>query len=487
VTTAQHFEVDRVGLRKLLARRGIEFAALELIQNSLDEKSMRVGVTLAPDENKRGTWVLVVADDNPEGFTDLRHAYTLFAESAKKANPEQRGRFNLGEKLVIAASTYASIATTTGTVVFDERGRHHSKARTGGGSVVTVHLRMTKEDAARTERAVHSVLVPPSVIVTLNGVRLPSREIVREFEAQLPTEIADDEGYLRPTERFTKVCLYDVREGESPTLYEMGIPVVVLDGAWHCDVAQKTPLNSDRDNVTPAYARKLRALVVNEMHDRLGAHAREAWVDDAIESKLVTDEAVTAVITERYGEKRVVRDPSDPEGTKLAMSKGYSIIEAGSFSGSAWESIRRSGAALPAGQVTPSPKVIFAAGGRDCDYPRDKWTPGMERIVEFSKALGERLLRGRVYVAILNDFQGRYAACFGDGVLHFNVARLGKAWFDKSPLDEDVLQLLVHEFGHSFESDHLSEAYHEALCKLGARLGLLALREPSFFDRWRTP
>jgi 3-(3-hydroxy-phenyl)propionate hydroxylase len=33
-------------------------------------------------------------------LSDLTHAFTLFAESAKKGDAEKRGRFNLGEKLV---------------------------------------------------------------------------------------------------------------------------------------------------------------------------------------------------------------------------------------------------------------------------------------------------------------------------------------------------------------------------------------------------
>lgn len=487
--STQIFDVDKQGLAKLLARRGIEFAALELAQNALDENVTRVAIKLVRDEERPRHYRLSVEDDSPEGFADLAHAYTLFAESKKKGNAQQRGRFNLGEKLVIAVAKETAIRTTTGTVIFDARGRHRSSAKRQAGTVVETLLPMTADDAARTERALRSVLVPPTIIVTLDlgagAERLPSSEPLRSFTATLPTEVADEDGYLRPTERQTDVHVHAVREGETPTLYELGIPVVALDCAWHVDVQQKVPLNTDRDNVTPAYARRLRALVLNEMHEQLGEHAKAAWVTDAIESKLASTEAVEAVITERYGEKRVIRDPSDPEGTKLAMSQGFAIIEPGSFSGSAWESIRRAGAALPAGQVTPSPKVIFSADGRDVDYPRDKWTPGMERIVEFSKLLGEKLLRGRVYVAILNDFQGHYAACFGDGCLQFNVARLGKAWFDKSPLDEAVLQLLIHEFGHHYEMDHLSEGYHDALCKLGARLGRLALDEPAFFAKWR--
>ncbi len=33
----------------------------------------------------------------------------------------------------------------------------------------------------------------------------------------------------------------EVQEGETPTIYELGIPVVPHDGKYHLNVAQKSP------------------------------------------------------------------------------------------------------------------------------------------------------------------------------------------------------------------------------------------------------
>src|SRR5205809_595321 len=123
------FEVDKEGLRKLLAKRGAGFALFELVQNAWDEDTSRVEVDLGwlsfPKGDAAGLAFIQVTDDDPEGFTDLAHAYTLFAESEKKADAEKRGRFNLGEKLVIAVCERAIISTTTGTIHFDAAGRVH--------------------------------------------------------------------------------------------------------------------------------------------------------------------------------------------------------------------------------------------------------------------------------------------------------------------------------------------------------------------------
>ena len=121
------FEIDKAGLAKILQRKGIEFALFELIQNAWDENGVtQVIVKLVPHETP-GYAILEVIDNAPKGFDNIEHAYTLFAESKKKADPEKRGRFNIGEKLVLALARDARITTTKGTVTFNENGRRRSK------------------------------------------------------------------------------------------------------------------------------------------------------------------------------------------------------------------------------------------------------------------------------------------------------------------------------------------------------------------------
>jgi hypothetical protein len=59
------------------------------------------------------------------------------------------------------------------------------------------------------------------------------------------------------------------------------------------------------------------------------------------------------------------------------------------------------------------------------------------------------------------------------GELVLNKFRLGADWFERG-ITEDVVRLLIHEFGHEYSGDHLSSQYHEALCRIGAKMFLLA-------------
>ena len=77
------FDVDKAGLAKLVAGDPRRSSLYELLQNAWDQKVTRVDVTLEPVAGTRNAQI-TVADDDPDGFADLRDAYTLFAESRKK-------------------------------------------------------------------------------------------------------------------------------------------------------------------------------------------------------------------------------------------------------------------------------------------------------------------------------------------------------------------------------------------------------------------
>lgn len=477
------FTVDKQGLAKILEKRGKAFAIYELIANAWDTKAKRVDVALAPIAGKSKV-VLTVSDDDPDGFANLEHAFTLFAESEKKGDATKRGRFNLGEKLVLALCDVARIKSTTGSVYFDRKGRHRQSARTEAGSEFYGHLRMTRGELADVLLALSTILPPASCQTSINGELLPNRAPVHTFEATLPTEIGDADGILRRSERRTEVRVFEARPNEIPSLYELGIPVVETGDRWHVDVAQKVPLNMDRDNVPPFYLRHLRTAVVNEMHSRLTvADANSAWVREATSNPDCSAAAITKAIELRFTDKRVIFDMSDPEANKLAASKEYTVIHGSMLNKAEWDNLHRAGAALPAGKVTPSPKPYSSDGEPLKLLAPEKWTAGIQRTVAHCERLARELLDTRIVVQIAADLGLNAAATFGpSGVLVLNLSRLGHAWFDDVGSDAQH-ELIIHEFGHHYSGDHLSSGYHEALCTLGARAVRLALARPDLFLR----
>lgn len=473
------FDIDKEGLRKTLERRGKAFAIFELVQNAWDEDgTTEVSVVLTRPE--QGKSVLTVTDDAPQGYRDLAEAYTMFAESYKKGDPTKRGRFNLGEKCVLALCDEATITTTTGRVTFDRDGtrRRTASVTRERGSEFRAELKLKVSEWEEISEKVMQLL--SAVPTTFNGEPIPIRTPLKEFRTALDTEVADAEGILRRTTRETEVRVYEPLPGETPMLYERGIPVVESD-KYHVDVQQKIPLNVERDNVTPAYLRTIRVTVLNTTVNLLTKDdATKPWVKQAAGDERVAPGVPNKLLDLRYGEKRVISDPNDPEGTKIAVTKGFVVIPPGAHSGDEWENIRRDKAALPAGKVTPSPKPFSPEGEPLPTIPPQNWTEGMRNFVRFAKEFAVIVLGHDVTVQFTNDVTWGFAAAYGkSGGLTVSKVRHGGRWFEGDEVERtrDWTELLIHEFAHDTVSDHLSSDFHEECCRIGATYAAHLRRE----------
>lgn len=479
------FDVDKEGLAALLDARGREFAIFELVSNAWDEDGVTtVRVSLTQEPTRRARWLLRVEDDAPDGFADLSHAWRLFASSAKKNKATKRGRFNLGEKLVLAICDWATVTSTTAAVRFHEDGtRTPISERTERGSVFEALVRMTKPQAEAALAKVLTLIPPQGITTYINGEALAHRTPVRVLDVKAFPTVLEVEGQFRPTERNTTIALYEPAEGEKPMLYELGIPVVEHSGRWHSDVGQKVPLNQDRDNVTPAFLRRLRTEVLNATSDIVTADdTTRTWVNDALASPRITPDTVRQVILTRFGPDAVVYDPSDREANKIAASQGRPVIHGRTFTGEAWANIRAADVLLPAGKVTPSAKVLSGPDGEP-PIPVEKWTPGMRRMAAYAQAMSEHLLGFRVSVAFSTMARmstgGCAAAYYGGRTLTFVMQSLGHRFFN-APDQVKTDELIIHEFGHQFSGDHLSSDFHDALCLLGAKLRTFELTLEDF-------
>jgi hypothetical protein len=327
-------------------------------------------------------------------------------------------------------------------------------------------------------------------VITFNCQGFEPRKLLGQASVVLPTVVADEDGALKQVRRQTVVNVYPVLPGEVAHIYEMGIPVVETGDRWHYDVQQRVPVNWERDNVSKSYVKAVRTAVLDVMSKEITQEdAQSSWVQSSLDK--AAPEAVQDVIKKQFGSRAVIYDPSDLEGSKLAVSKGYTVVHGGTFSRETWGNIRKSGALLPAGQVTPSPKAYSDDPDAPVEelLPREKWSEGMLKVEALIQRLGDHLLNSKVEVRYTLGNVG-FAAAFGRGTsllvsgatFTFNYRRLGRKWFDRDNRDEDLLSLIIHEFGHFYSGDHLAEEYHEALCDLGARMARLALKDPQIFS-----
>jgi len=482
------FDVDKKGLAKLIEKRGKAFALYELVQNCFDTNATRCDVRVTPLAGKPYATV-EVEDNDPEGFKTLAHAFTLFAESEKKGDPEKRGRFNLnlGEKLVLALCDEAEIQSTTGSVCFDKDGRHVLRKRMRAeGSKFIGTMRMTRDEYEDVYAAMKLLLPPPGCATWFNGERLCNDFFEKKFETTLPTEVADDEGYLRRTERKTLVTLHKPAEGEPARLYEMGIPVVELTGGerLHVNVHQKVPLNADRDNVTPAYLQTLRVAVANALKDELTKDdADKVWLAAATEDERIEPGVVETMLDKRFGKKRAVFDPNDLEANKQLMNEGYTVIAGGSLSRGQWQNVKGASLAAPSGKIRPT-GVQHGDGEPERRINPTEYTRDQGAFAFFTERLGGELLGFEPGVKLVNEpTRMPHVAWWGNRIITVNIGRLGKRWLlgfaDGGPGAEH-LELLIHEFAHDKVSDHLTREFADEVGRLAINLALKIHVNPSF-------
>jgi hypothetical protein len=480
------FDVDRAGLAKLLHNKDRSFIINEVgFQNTGDEDDVtRVDITLEPVPGKPQARFTVI-DDAPEGFNDLRHSWTLYADSYKKSDPTKRGFMNLGEKLALSLAIEAHIITTTGGVRFNsDETRSTLRKKREAGSEVSMLLRITRDQCGEIEAGARLVIPPRSIVYTFNGKRLPSVDPIASFPASLATVKADSEGNMARTTRNTTIEVYEPLTDDGGWLYEMGIPVVRTGDKWSVSIQQKVPLNMNRDNVTPAYLRRVRTLVLNHMADRLTENeASESWVKDATASKDIEADAYLAIMDKRFGEKRVMFDPSDPEAGMNAVSEGYTMVTGNQLSQGERDNMRRlrgegSDPFQPAGRRFPSAKPYSTDPSAPPVkvIPKADWTDRQAQVVNYAKQVFKLLMGSHLTVRIVAT-RNNFAACYGSYQLDLNRTRLGAAWFnDTSPEGlQAVHDLLLHEFAHHGGIHHLDNRYYKACTHLGAKLTGLAL------------
>lgn len=482
----QMFLVDPRGLKKIVGKRDLSRLFAELFSNVNDEDVTECHITFIPTGSHM-EYRIAVEDNSPIGFRDLSHAYTLFAESYKKGDPSKSGLYNFGEKMVIAVCKSARITSTKGTVLFDKDGRRTSREKRTAGSIFEGFLTVTKEQADETLRRIKRFIPKDSVLTTVNGVELPHRSPVMVFQTTLKTVTENAERELVKAERACEVRCYRVPNNEKPMLYALGTPVMLLDSdsgdVFDVDVRQRMPMGFSKDSVNTAYLKRVRTEVVNNGHSLLTSEQASApMVTDALEN--ATPEAVETIMTKRYGEKRAVYDPSDVEANNRLAAQGYTIIPSNDFTKKTWRNIRSSGAVQASGKIAPTPKP-YSEGGPPVPVIKDL-TTGMERMKRFIVLLAQKVCGVSAIVTFVNAPRNGFGMCCGkSGAIDVNVGRLGRAYFNQPPCREAVLDLLLDEFGHFEESNHLSDNYYRLLRTNGARMAMLMLEEPELFKDYR--
>jgi hypothetical protein len=479
------FEVDKDGLRTLQDGKDKSFVLRELVQNAWDEDIHKCEVKMEVGElGKRVRTLVITVEDDGAGFRELKDAYTLFANTYKRPDATKRGRFNLGEKQAFSVALWAVVETTTGTVKFTENGRiNRPSERREKGPRVAVAIKATDAEIEEIKHFATLLIPPKDVVFTvgfwnlggfgkLGGMEFPTRTPFKVFDVILPTELMTN-GRMTTTQRMTQVAVYHKDTDGKAHLYEAGIPVCEIECDYSINVNQRIPLSVDRDKVSAAYLKHLLAEVLNETYESITKeNASAGWVRIAASDSRVVPEAVKQVVQQRFGEKACVASPNDMISVDDAISNGYNVVHGSEMSAEEWENIRKANA-------LQSSHALFGKGeATDVEeIPESEISQDARIVAELAKRVAKVGLGIDIAVRFIESGQVSSAASFCPlpKTLTFNTSQLNARWF-RHDNREEQLRLIIHEVGHD-EGMHTEQAYHEAICKIGAMLALT--------DGWR--
>lgn len=477
-------EVDTKGLKELQKGKPITFIINELCQNAFDENITFCKIYIKYNKEKQEI-TITVKDDCPEGFKDIKDAYTLFKHTSKRLDPEKRGRFNLAEKQIAVSTEKTVIKTTKGTIVLDPHNdeRTISDDRSKVGSEVTVILKGTEQDQQKLLDHTMLLIVPSNIKFYVNDVLQSSKTVFKEFDATLITEFKQGD-MLRLTRRKTRINLLQHSSGES-YVYEMGIPVMVTDCPWHIDVQQKIPISIDRDVIKPFYLQDLYAEVLNNVYSVIPEDQISAlWVRSGMKDDRIRKEAVQTVLEKRTGKSinEILVRTNDAHANEEAIIHGFGILSGPQMSREEWDQVKKY-------------DLVQSTSDRFGENPFFKAkevipTDKQKAFAKFAKRFAKELLGITITVKFVktDGLTNREADYYPPKrILRLNLSKLGDDFFDS--LTWENLDLLIHEIAHDVERDeyhengpHINHDYHKACTMLGGKGIMKAIQNKSFFE-----
>jgi len=354
-TKSPTFQVDMKGLSEVIGGAESWRHVNELIANVFDEfngydhdtkRPTNCEVTFTKEGRKNA--ILTVTDDGA-GFAEISDTWTFFRSTAKRSSSTVSGRFNAGEKQLIALADEAEIISGSHTVKFAKGSHKHTKHKTEqiSGTRITVSLKWNAATFQKALEQLENVIAPSGLIYTVNGKEINNgSDHVQTVNVSLPTVILSDvDGVfaLRSTVRKTDV---EIIRSVVPWLYELGMPVCEMpdEFPYSLNVQQKVPVPMSRDMVTPAYVARLGGTVIEACPAILSeAHADAAFVKPMFDH-IKNPQAVREVSARVFPKSK--RWSSNPRSNAMATLEGNDILPRGKF-GSAFTSALNDTEAIP--------------------------------------------------------------------------------------------------------------------------------------------
>lgn len=474
--------ISTEGFAAMNAARPPEHLVKELVQNSLDSLTDRQSGYINLSYGHNGQYFEVSCVDNGSGIDNLADLRVVYL-THKTDSHLKRGRFGRGFKEALCIAEEALVASGSQRLEFlREEGhrvtRQSSQAQAQPGTRVWMQMPWPADTSAQLDAYFQRFLVPEGVLLEVNGMRLTPRPVAHQVPASLSTEIYDatSQSWKKPS-RKTVIQLVRARPGETPTIYEMGIPVAALEWSvpFHCDVQQRVPMNPNRDAVASGYALKLHVACLPTLLATMDADTvKQDWVGTA--GRRCDDRVQQQIISRAFGDNiaRSVPRMGSRHFDEDARDLGLQVINTAQASGGFREMLK---AFVPSAQeVVRADEWRKANQAEESGFSindalqtgdeRQRWlerqggAERVERCLDFAVWFCQQLVSScpvvqqRVSGMLTLNHEPRkrfYAHWSATNVL---TLALDESCFWQQPLGPESLEVLIHEAAHAMNMHH---------------------------------
>ena len=477
----ERFAVSAEGLRQLNASRPPWSLVKELIQNAWDEapRATRCDVTI--EAGSQSTTVVSVEDDGP-GFAEISDAWTLMADTPKRGNPAKRGRFNLGEKEIVAVALSAQIETMGTTVTFPTKGgRTTAPNNRKRGTLVTVAMPWNAEQADELRSQLRRFR-PTDCRLIIDGKEIERREPLASRQATLRTVTQQAPGYpITETRRKTTIDILEQADPDNAWIYEMGIPIQITTLPFDVDVHQKVPMPPNRNTVSAGYLQAVTTEALNAMHQELPEEAfSENWVRSAVEDKRIEDSAVQSVKKNRYGERAVIWS-SDTDANMRAAEAGYQVIHPKAMSHRERKVMTAKGGLVSAKQdFGRRPEVQKPASSNTVRRAFADWTKQIARILNLRPSVKYVSAPEASFIAQCSMSRMKHT-------ITFNTSYCSDQWLAERGAKQ--LELIIHELAHALANTPMEHgpSWGDACATAGAKVADAIARKDLTYETGPRP
>ncbi|MCY4507946.1 MAG: ATP-binding protein [Acidobacteria bacterium] len=462
--STERFSVSAEGLRELNAGRPPWTLVKELVQNAWDEAPEATRCDVEIDARPDGTTVIIVEDDGP-GFARVSDAWTLMANTPKRADPKKRGRFNLGEKEIIALAREASIETAGTTVRFPAAGGRETtgNSRTRGTRVV-LQMPWSVREAEEIRRQL-ARFRPTDCGLTIDGVEVARRKPLASCQATLRTVIQHRPGLpVTHTRRKTTIDILEPIEENGAWIYEMGIPIQQTQMAYDVDIGQKVPMPPQRDTVSAGYLQDVMTATLNAMHEQMAPEEfADTWVRTAVEDDHVKDDAVGSVKVNRYGEDAVLWS-SDTDANMRAAEAGVEVIHPRSMSAKERKAMTTKGGMESAKKkFGRPPETAKPTSTTEVRAAFAKWVREIGRVLSLQTSVEYVDAPDATFIAMCS-------ANDANPTMTVNAHFCPDQWLAQRGPEQ--LELIIHELAHAISDTPMAHGptWGDACARAGARV-----------------